>query len=136
MAFQFSSLQKGQVPCLSMPEKEEENMNIRLFRKTLDRLMESLPPDLFQNLNGGVLVLPETREDGESLIMGEYIQDPIQGNTILLYYGSFAEELHGAPEEEWTEELEETLVHELRHHVEALAGVDYLSEEERGEVSS
>lgn len=105
-------------------------MNIRRFRKTVDAVLESLPPELFRQLNGGVLVRPEAKEDGDALIMGEYIEDPELGSLVLLYYGSFAEALEGASGEEWEEEIEETVIHELRHHVESLAGVDYLSVEE------
>jgi len=109
-------------------------MNIRLFRKIVDGIMESLPPGLYRQLNGVVLVIPDLKEDGELLVMGEYVEDPGMGRLILLYYGSFAEMLGGAPRSEWEEEIEETLIHELRHHAEALAGVDYLSAEESGEL--
>ncbi|MBL3539755.1 metallopeptidase family protein [Aminivibrio sp.] len=105
-------------------------MNIRRFRKTVDAVLETLPPDLFRQLNGGILVRPEGKEDGDALIMGEYIEDPDLGSLVLLYYGSFAEALDGASAEEWEEEIEETVIHELRHHVESLAGVDYLAREE------
>ena len=66
--------------------------------------------------------------------MGEYIEDPDLGSLVLLYYGSFAEALDGASAEEWEEEIEETVIHELRHHVESLAGVDYLAREEEMEL--
>lgn len=108
-------------------------MNIRLFRKNVDRIASSLPPVLFRQLNGGIIVRPEAKEDGNCLIFGEYVEDPALGNLILLYYGSFAEELEGAGVDEWNEEIEETITHELRHHIESLAGVDYLSEEEKTE---
>ena len=108
-------------------------MNIRRFRKTVDAVLESLPPELFRQLNGGVLVRPEAKEDGDALIMGEYIEDPDLGSLGLLYYRSSAEALEGASQEEWEEEIEETVIHELRHHVESLAGVDYLAREEEME---
>ena len=105
-------------------------MNLDQFRKSADSIVESLPPALFRNLNGGVLILEEKNEEDDSLVMGEYVEDPVMGNTILIYYGSFVEDLEEASEEEWIEKLEDTILHELRHHVESLAGVDYLSEEE------
>lgn len=108
-------------------------MNIRRFRKTVDEVLESLPPVLLRQLNGGILVRPEAKEDGDALIMGEYIEDPDLGSLVLLYYGSFAEALEGASAEEWEDEIEETVIHELRHHVESLAGVDYLAREEEME---
>ena len=109
-------------------------MNIRRFRKTIDAGLESLPPELFRQLNGGILVRPETKEDGDALILGEYVEDPDLGSLVLLYYGSFAEALEGASADEWEEEIEETVIHELRHHVESLAGVDYLAREEEMEL--
>lgn len=36
--------------------------------------------------------------------------------------------------DEWENELKETILHELRHHVEIMAGVDYLSEEEKADL--
>jgi predicted Zn-dependent protease with MMP-like domain len=108
-------------------------MDLDQFRQSADSIVESLPPDLFRNLNGGVLILEEKNEEDDSLVMGEYVEDPVMGNTILIYYGSFLEDLEEASEEEWIEELEDTILHELRHHVESLAGVDYLSEEEEEE---
>jgi hypothetical protein len=109
-------------------------MNIRRFRKTIDAVLESLLPELFRQLNGGILVRPETKEDGDALILGEYVEDPDLGSLVLLYYGSFAEALEGASADEWEEEIEETVIHELRHHVESLAGVDYLAREEEMEL--
>mgnify|MGYP000947022629 CR=1 FL=1 len=100
------------------------------FCQVAEKVVESLPPKLFEQLNGGVNIVRQKKEDGEFVLMGEYVEDPLMGNTVYLYYGTFAEELKGAPREEWIDEIEETILHELRHHVESLAGVDYLSFEE------
>lgn len=56
-------------------------------------------------------------------ILGEYITDPWLGPRIALYYGSFVELFTGEPEPVWEEELWTTIKHELRHHVEAQAGL-------------
>jgi predicted Zn-dependent protease with MMP-like domain len=109
-------------------------VKIGVFRKAVERVLRTVPPDLLGNLNGGFVVLPEEKPDGEYVIMGEYIEDPALGNMVVLYYGSFVDQLGEAPEEEWVEEIEETVFHELRHHVELMAGVDDLSEEERAEL--
>lgn len=108
-------------------------MRISVFRKSVERLLETLPPQLLSKLNGGISVFAAKKTDGDCLIMGEYIEDPALGSLVALYWGSFAEALEGASPEEWTEEIEETVLHELRHHVESLAGVDYLGEEEERE---
>ncbi len=108
-------------------------MKINPFKKHVALLLENLPPELLKELNGGILVFPGRKTEGDSLIMGEYIEDPGLGKLVALYYGSFAEDLRGEPPEVWEEEIEETVLHELRHHVESLAGVDYLGEEEERE---
>jgi hypothetical protein len=130
----FSAICERNAPVSDV--KEERSLELSLFRETADRIVSALPPVLFRQLNGGVLVVPGARSDGEYLVMGEYIEDPGLGSIIVLYYGSFAEELEDASEDQWIEEIEETVLHELRHHVESLAGVDYLGEEEERELLS
>jgi len=109
-------------------------MDIAQFREIAESILESLPAELLKKLNGGILVLPEKKEEGDYLVMGEYMEDPLMGSYISLYYGSFAEDLEDANMEEWEEEIEDTIIHELRHHIESLAGVDYLSDEEMEEL--
>ncbi len=93
----------------------------------LDELAEKLPAGIFDGLNGGVLLLPDEvtdpEFDDEVYILGEFCEDQM-GRYINIYYGSLAAL---AQEEEWTlqqweQELRETLVHELTHHIEGLAG--------------
>jgi hypothetical protein len=56
-------------------------------------------------------------------------------SRIALYWGSFRELAKRDPQFDWSGELWETLTHELRHHLESLAGeddleaVDYAAEE-------
>lgn len=110
------------------------SMSLGHFSKTAKRFLESLPPRLFENLNGGIIVEPRAKHEGEYLVMGEYLEDQGLGKLVILYYGSFRESLGNAHEQKWTEEIEETILHELRHHVESLAGVDDLSVEEMLEL--
>ena len=93
----------------------------------LDQMAEELPEAVFEGLNGGVSLLPDTVPDpeleDEVYILGEFCEDQM-GRYIQLYYGSFAAL---AGEENWSHEdgereLRETLRHELTHHVEGLAG--------------
>ena len=92
----------------------------------LDEMAEEFPEEFYQDLNGGISLLPEAVEDpaGEDLyIMGEYCND-MMGRYINLYYGSFAA-LAGQEDwthEDWEDELYTTLSHEFTHHVEGLAG--------------
>lgn len=91
----------------------------------LDEVYEEFPAPLFQNLNGGVLLLEDALPDPEAgedvYIMGEYCHDEM-GRYINIYYGSFAALLYDEPRSVWVDELRTTLRHELTHHVEGLAG--------------
>ena len=92
----------------------------------LDEMAEEFPEEFYQDLNGGISLLPEAVEDpaGEDLyIMGEYCND-MMGRYINLYYGSFAAlaQQEEWTEEDWEDELYTTLAHEFTHHVEGLAG--------------
>ena len=94
----------------------------------LDEMAEEFPQEFYQDLNGGVCLLPEAKPDpdfpeGEMYILGEYCNDML-GRYINLYYGSFAAlaEQEGWTEEDWEDELWETFAHEFTHHVEGLAG--------------
>lgn len=110
-------------------------MSIENFTQFAEKIIEDLPPKLFIYLNGGIVIEPSTKEEGDYLLMGEYIEDPGMGNLVLLYYGSFREILGDASVGEWEKEIEETIIHELRHHIESLAGVDDLSAEEEAELN-
>ena len=94
----------------------------------LDEMAEEFPQEFYQDLNGGVCLLPEAKPDpdfpeGEMYILGEYCND-MMGRYINLYYGSFAAlaEQEGWTEEDWEDELWETFAHEFTHLVEGLAG--------------
>ena len=101
---------------------------ITLAMALLDEMAEEFPPEFYDELNGGIALLPEAKEDpegehGELYIMGEYCND-MMGKYINLYYGSFAA-LAGQEdwtEEDWEDELYTTLAHEFTHHIEGRAG--------------
>lgn len=93
----------------------------------LDAIAEELPKEFFRDLNGGILLLPEARQDPSDsayglYIMGQYVHDQM-GRYIIIYYGSFAAVYPHHSPEKIREELRETLFHEFTHHVESLAGV-------------
>ena len=106
----------------------------------LDEMAEQFPPVFFEELNGGILLEEEAKEDplfppGEMYFMGEYIQDSFLGRSINLYYGSFLISARNEDwdEETWKQELYTTLAHELTHHIEGLAnahGLDDKDEED------
>lgn len=62
--------------------------------------------------------------------MGEYVRHPILGKIIYLYYGSFMALYIDAAPDELKRHLKETVLHELRHHIESLAGCRELERED------
>lgn len=108
----------------------------------LDRLAEPFPEALFEGLNGGVNLLEDAVPDpefpeGEMYIMGEY-RDDLLGRYINLYYGSFVAlaEQEDWTLEDWTEELRQTLSHELTHHMEARGGLHALDDRDAAELDA
>lgn len=93
----------------------------------LDEIAESFPVELFQGLNGGIMLLPETKLNPHGVandlyILGEYRHGGIFGRSIAIYYGSFATVFGHLPADELRMHLAATLKHEFRHHLESLAG--------------
>ena len=107
----------------------------------LDAVVETFPEVLFDELNGGVNLLEDTVPDpefpeGEMYILGEYCDD-LLGLYINLYYGSFAAlaEQEDWTEEDWRQELRQTLAHELTHHMESRAGTHALDDRDAAELA-
>jgi len=112
------------------------------FADLVARLWEEIPEEFKRELQG-VHVLPQLKKDPGGLPgvvrMGEYT-DPGPpsvfaggvhlGRHIALYYGSFAEIARNRPNFDWEAQAWETLLHELRHHVESLAWRDDLVQED------
>ena len=102
----------------------------------LDEMAEEFPPEFYDELNGGIALLPEAKEDpegehGELYIMGEYCND-MMGKYINLYYGSFAAlaEQEDWTAEDWEDQLYTTLAHEFTHHMEDTAGLHALDDKD------
>lgn len=108
-------------------------MDIEAFAALASRFVDEIPPPLCQGLSGGFLVVPEALWDGRYAILGQYIDDEA-GSRVVFYYGSFVALFEGASREVWEAELRETAFHEIRHHVERLAGTDDLVAEETQEL--
>lgn len=93
----------------------------------LDEIAEELPNEFFQDLNEGIVLLPEYKLHPESrsrdklYILGEYCRS-ITGRNIAIYYGSFQRVYGNLPIDELKENLRDTLLHEFTHHLESLAG--------------
>ncbi len=97
------------------------------INKMLDEIAETLPKEIYQMLNGGVVLVPDikyhpqAREHG-LYVMGEYHRNSMMGRYIIIYGGSFQQLYGNGSEENMRQELEKTLKHEFVHHVESLAG--------------
>lgn len=113
-------------------------MDIEAFTALADKLAEEIPEPLLAGLDGGIAIKEGARRrPGDPpgvYLMGEYVSDETLGNFILIYYGSFRRVLGDAPDAVWEQELWETLRHEIRHHVEARAGLADLDLEDAAEL--
>ena len=93
----------------------------------LDEIAETLPIEFFNELNEGVVLLPQRKYHQKSkanrplYIMGEYHRS-FTGSHIRIYYGSFQKVFNGLSDARVKEQLESTLLHEFTHHLETLAG--------------
>ncbi len=122
-------------------------MTYERFSELIEELVAEIPERFLQGLQG-VHVLPDTYVDdeyGEELYrMGEYL-DPGPasflgageglGRHIAIYHGSFKAIADSDPSFDWEGEAWETLTHELQHHVESLAGEDFLVQDDEAFLS-
>ena len=89
--------------------------------------MNALPPYVFKELNGGVLIDPgvylhPARVKDDLYILGTYSFGSSLGKQIILYYGSFMATMGNAPMEQIRGQVRDTLRHEFLHHMETRAG--------------
>ena len=96
----------------------------------LDEIADSMPYELYRDLNGGISLLPQVKIHPQALhndlyILGEYIRNSL-GNAIVLFYGSIVRVYGNVSREELYRQLTRILHHEVRHHNEYLAGTDDL----------
>ncbi|MCL2617129.1 MAG: hypothetical protein FWD96_05745 [Defluviitaleaceae bacterium] len=93
-------------------------------RKALTHMADSLPQSIYNELNGGILLLPGTAaDDDELLILGQYHVEPFgMGRYITVYYGSMIEAFGHLGPRAFLKKLKDVLHHELVHHLEDLAG--------------
>ena len=111
------------------------------FRRVLAEMVDELPPEFMRGLQG-VHAIEEAKPEEDFVDvwrLGEYLDPGSEqflgageglGRHVALYYGSFVHVAAGDPEFDWEDEMWETLTHELRHHVESLAGDDSLNIED------
>lgn len=105
----------------------EEFMSIDEMNEHLDQIAEKIPRDFYKGLTGGIVLVPETKIHpqarwGDLIIKGEYVRQ-FGSRYIRLFYGSFKRLYQGKSKEYVLQELEDTLIHEFRHHLEGLSGI-------------
>lgn len=91
----------------------------------LESIVEEFPKEIFKELNGGIILLPNLKRNtiGNNLfIMGQYHKGGPQGRYISIFYGSFKRVYGHLNKEELKIKLTEVLKHEFTHHLESLAG--------------
>ncbi len=117
-------------------------MTFEEFEHLIAEMVDEVPAEFMRGLQG-VHVLPEARReegyDEDVFRMGEYMDPGPEdflgsgdgiGRHVAIYYGSFRAIASQDPEFDWEDEAWETLTHELKHHVESLAGEDFLVQED------
>jgi hypothetical protein len=111
-------------------------ISIDEVQEILDALAMELPQELYYELNGGILLLPQAKlsehaKRDDLYILGEYVTSYTMGRYINIYYGSFMRIFGHLSREALTVELRKTLHHEFTHHLERLAGDDDLGKEDK-----
>ena len=110
-------------------EKRAKALSFEQANEWLDEVAAGIPDDIFNDLNGGIVLLPDIRisphASGDDLFtLGMYHYEPYgMGRYITIYYGSFVQVYGRQSIEAQKEGLKEVLYHELTHHIESLAGV-------------
>jgi len=115
-------------------------MTVEEFRSMLDDILSGVPEAYFIDLNGGVQLIEAEKIHPKSVgndlvIMGEYIRNGAMGRNIHIYYGSFMKVYGHLPDENLKERIRETVLHELMHHLESLAGYRDLEVEDEVQLA-
>ena len=81
----------------------------------LDEIADSMPYELYRDLNGGISLLPQLKVHPKALnndlfILGEYIRNSL-GNAIVFYYGSINRVYGSLDNEAYRKKLIEILHH-------------------------
>ena len=102
-------------------------ITIEEYKTIVSELMDELPEEFFQDLNGGVivsevLVIPDYARKNDLFTLGQY-QFYSGIRQIVMFKGSFDRLYPRADTEEARSILRGILRHEFRHHLESLGGV-------------
>jgi predicted Zn-dependent protease with MMP-like domain len=114
-------------------------MTLPQFEKLARTIWSEIPDQYKQGIDG--LVIEEAArshpEHEDFFTLGECVTEAYPSDFggpdtirsyVVLYYGSFAAVAQEDPEFDWQDEIDETLLHELQHHLEHLASDDRLED--------
>ena len=110
-------------------ETKNKVLSFEEANEWLDEVADTVPEEIWQELNGGVVLLREIRispeAEGKDLYtLGLYHHEPYgMGRYISIFYGSFVQVYGKSSIQQQKQALKEVLFHELTHHIESLAGV-------------
>ena len=102
-------------------------IDIDEFTEIMDDISEELPKEFYNDLNGGILILPQERvsphaRNDDLYILGTYNRNSSMGRYIEIYYGSFEKMFAHSSREVIVDRMREVLYHEFTHHIGSLAG--------------
>ena len=102
-------------------------ISLEEMESILDEIATGFPQEIYRELNGGIVLLPEVKlntmgRNNDLYILGEYHKGGNMGRYITIYYGSFVHVYGHLGKESMKEQLIHTLKHEFTHHIESLAG--------------
>lgn len=126
------------LPIVQEPPETCPLTQLQAFTQRTFELWERIP----ENMREGVVSLrvdPALRADPHlegGVLLGECVADPVGQlvpgapvrSHVVLYHGSFVVVAEREPDFDWDGEIEETLLHELQHHLEWRAGHDGMGE--------
>ena len=108
------------------------------FDLMLSEIADEIPAQFLGGLSGGIILREESKLHpegaGDLYIMGEYHNRRDMGRCICIYYGSFMRTHGWLPPEALRGRLRATLLHELTHHLESLAGERGLEVKDRLQI--
>lgn len=110
------------------------SLEIDKIHEMLNEIVDSIDENLFEGLNGGVVLEEKIKFHEESInedliILGEYQRHGFI-KRIVIYYGSLIRRYSHYNDEQMYNRLEELVNHELRHHVEYKAKLRDLVDED------
>ena len=114
-------------------------MDYNRFQEILLEEADLIPEKFYEGLNGGVIISPEVKispyaRADDLVIAGEYQVNHQTGCQIVIYYGSMMRLYRFLDEAAMREKIRGVLRHELKHHIERLAGEHSLTDWDKKEL--